>query len=68
MITKPLNIIDSFLAHTFEKICVARVHTAGKHEILPDKQAIAVAQIIKDIVFVKAPSPHPKHIHVSING
>ncbi len=42
-VPQPADVLDSFDAHVFGKGVVFGIDAAGKDEILPDEQAIAVA-------------------------
>ena len=44
------HILDRFDADIFDKVSICGVNAAGKHEILPDQNAVAVAQVIKHIL------------------
>ncbi len=46
---------------------VFRIGGAGKHEVLPDHDAVAVAQIVEFVGFVDAASPHAHHVGIGFH-
>lgn len=55
-------------AHAFQKCLVVWWRGAGKHEVLPDEETEFVAEIIKVLAFVDAPTPDAEEIHVGEGG
>jgi hypothetical protein len=45
-----------------------RVGGAGEHEVLPDQQPFAVAQLVEQLPLVLASPPDPEHVHVGLHG
>ena len=43
-----------------------RVDAAGKHEVLPDQDAVAVAQVVEGLGLVVAAAPNPDHVVVGV--
>ena len=67
MVAESLYIVNSFLTDIFQKLPFSRIKTACKHEILPDKDAVAVTKFIEYIFFIDTASPDAEHIHVDIS-
>ena len=68
MVSESLYIVNSFLTDIFQKFPFSRIKTACKHEILPDKDAVAVAEFIEQVILINAAAPDAKHVHVDIGG
>ena len=68
VVAQAAHIFDRFDADILEKVGVGRVNAAGEHEILPEQDAVAVAQIVEHILGVVTAAPDAQHVHVGIDG
>ena len=68
MALKPLDLMRNLGAHLPKELFRSRIHGAGEHEVVPDKKAQRVANLIETILFELASAPKPYHIHVCIPG
>ena len=66
MIADARNVIDDLRSHGLQKAVICRVHRASEHEIMPQQDAVPVAEIIKLVVFIDPSSPHAQHVHVRL--
>ncbi len=64
MLSQAAYILNRLHAHVFSKSRIFRVHAAGEDEILPDQDAIAVAQVVETILLVEPAAPDPQHVHM----
>ena len=64
MVAQTLHIIDRLLADICKECLVSRICGAGKHEVLPYEDTVAVAEIIEIIILIHAASPYTDHIHI----
>ena len=68
MAGEPLDLILDLMGDVFEEILGAGVEVAGEHEVLPDHQPHAVAEIIEPVMLVKTAAPDADHVHMRIDG
>ena len=64
MVTQAADIFYRLHAHIFEEICIGGIDATGKHKILPDQDAIAVAQIVEHILRIIPAAPDAQHVHI----
>ena len=61
------DVLNHFDVHIFKKAgIIQRVDAAGEDKILPDQDAVAVAQVVKALFFVEAAAPDPQHVLVRL--
>ena len=58
------HIFHSLHPHVFGKNIIFRVNAAGEDKVLPDQDAIPVAQIVEALFLVEPATPHAQHIHM----
>ncbi|MNC45258.1 hypothetical protein D3C75_942070 [compost metagenome] len=68
MIAQPLHIIFRFLLNIGQERFIPRIHAAGKHEVLPDQQAIFIAQTVEFLLLIESAAPYPQHVHIRLYG
>ena len=62
------DILDHFHADIFEEFrVVQRIDAAREDELLPDQDAIAIAEIVKAFFFIKTTAPDAQHILVRLS-
>src|SRR5690606_20281915 len=64
MAAQTFYIFNSFLFYVFQKFGIARIHSAGKHKILPNKNSFCVAKLVKIVVLINSSAPNAEHIHI----
>ena len=65
MMAQPPHVAGDLLLHALKEcILIKRIWRAGKHEILPDEDAVFVTDVIKGIRFIIAAAPDADHIHM----
>ena len=62
------RVIGDFSCHFGKKGIISRIERAGKHRILPDKNAKCVTEIVEIIAFIPAATPDAQHVHIGINS
>ncbi len=62
------DVFNGFDLEILEKVGVGRVNAAGKHEILPDQEPVAVAEIVEHVFRVVTAAPNAEHVHVGVHG
>ena len=61
------DILDHLHVNIFKEIrVIQRVNTAGKDKLLPDQDAIAIAQIVKTLILIKSAAPDTQHVLVGL--
>ena len=68
VVAQAAHIFNRLDADVLEEVCIGGVDAAGEHEILPDQNAVAVAQVVEHILRVVAAAPDAQHVHVGIDG
>ena len=69
MVLKTGDIVPDLGFDLCQKVTICRVERAGKHRILPDKNAKLVTDVVERIAFIPAATPDPEHVHVGVyNG
>ena len=68
VIAQAFDVVHRLLFHIAQEFWVTGVHATGKHEVLPNQHACFVAQIVKDVVFIKTAAPDAQHVHVGVYG
>ena len=63
-VAQAAHILDRLHAHILGEGIVLRVDAAGKDEVLPDQDAVAVAQVVEALLLVEPAAPDPQHVHV----
>src|SRR2546423_6202298 len=66
MIPQTLDVIRGLRADVVKKGLIARIHAAREHELLPQKDAHLVAQLVEVVRLVDASTPHAQHVHVCV--
>ena len=66
VVADALHVVDRFLAYVGEEFLIRRIGGAGKHEILPYQDAVAVAEVVEIIVFIDSSAPYADHVHVDV--
>ena len=66
--TQTADILDGFDADILGKGVIFGIDPAGEDEILPDENAVAVAQVVEAILLVEPAAPHAQHVHVRRGG
>ena len=64
MVSKPLYVVFRLALNISHKIVISGIKAARKHEVLPDQDAVPVAQVIETVVLIDAPAPNSEHVHV----
>lgn len=67
VVAQAFDVVDGLQTHVLQQRPFGRVDRAGVHEILPDQDALAVAKLIEEVVFVDAAAPDPEHVHVDVD-
>ena len=58
------HVLHRLHSHVLGKGILFRINTAGEDKILPDQDAIPVAQIVEAFFLIESTAPHPQHIHM----
>ena len=64
VIAEARELICHFAPHVFHKGGIARIGGAGKGEVLPDKDPVAICQLVKLLRLVDPSTPDTQHIEV----
>ena len=64
MVAEALDVVLQLGSQQLEEPLRARVDGAAEHQILPDQDALAVAQLVEDLALVLAAAPDAQHVHV----
>ena len=64
MMSQPPDDALDFLADVFEVRRHVEKRPHGKHEVMPDHQAVLVAEIVEHIRLVQAAAPQPDHVEM----
>ena len=67
VVAQAFDVVDGLQTHVLQQRPFGRVDRAGVHEILPDQDALAVAKLIEEVVFVDAAAPDAEHVHVDVD-
>ena len=62
------HVLERFDAHILFESGIFRVNPAGENKILPDENAVAVAQVIKAFFLVEPAAPDAQHVHMGGRG
>ncbi len=64
---QPADVLHRFHAHVLQEFrVVERVDAAREDEVLPDQDAVPVAQVVEPLVLVEPAAPHPQHVLVRL--
>ena len=66
MVPEPPNVGSSFGFYRLEEVGEDRIGAAGKHKVLPDKNAEIVTGVVKDVLLVYPATPYAESIYVSL--
>ena len=67
MMAHALDVIGQFCLNIRDKLLIrAGIRAAREHQILPDRDAVAVAQVVKHVIFINAAAPDAQHVHVGL--
>ena len=66
VVAETLNLLDRLLPHIYLELYVSPNHVAAETEFLPDEESELITDVVEIVGFVKAASPFPHHVHVSI--
>ena len=67
VVAQAFDVVNGLQTHVLQQRPFGRVDRAGVHEILPDQDALAVAKLIEEVVFVDAAAPDAEHVHVDVD-
>ena len=67
VIAQAAHIVDGLLTNVFKESLIGGVHRAGKHEVLPNKNAVFITKFIETIVLIDTTSPDAQHVHVHLH-
>ncbi len=66
VIAQPLDLVGDLRPHVLQKVGRGGVEGARKHEVVPDENALLVAEIIETVLLVLPAAPDADHVHVGI--
>src|SRR6478736_1456911 len=62
------HVIFGFRTNAIQEFLIARIHAAGKHEVLPHEYSQFVADVVELIGLVDAATPNAQHVHVRVSS
>ncbi len=63
------HILHNLNTHVFQEFrIVQRINAARKDEILPDQDAVPVAQIVESLFLIEATAPNAQHVLVRLGS
>ncbi len=66
---QPADVLEHFLLQVGDKIrAIERVDAAGKDKVLPDENAVAVAEVVEAFLLVEAAAPDTQHVLMRQRG
>src|SRR5450759_836665 len=65
--TQAADILDHLCTDVFQEVGgIQRVNTAREDELLPDQDAITIAEIVKALIFIESTAPDAQHVLVRL--
>ena len=65
--TQAADVLNHFQTHVFYKFRVIQwVYRTGEYKILPDQDAVTIAQIVKTLLLVETATPNAQHVLVRL--
>ena len=66
VVAQAADVVAGLEDYVVEKVRVAGIGRAGKHEVLPYENAVAVGQLVEEVILIHAAAPNPHQVHVRL--
>ena len=66
MVAEAFYLVPGFLPDVLQKLRRGWVKRAREHKIVPEKQSLLVAEIVKVIALILSAAPDAEHVHVRL--